>query len=207
MADNKLEPAGLTLTITKETTSEQAQSAVKSICVALRVHEQKIGVLRVLLGQLVHEIQRRELYRPDYPSFEKYTEALTEEFPVSRTVIRDALSFVKAFPKVTPEEAENIPVANMTLAASVAKNVEPAVARSILRDAGRLSIVGFRESLVEKELVAPRGRPDGGARKTGTVNLLIRDVPAKVAARFRERGGESQAKYLAKLLTLDPETE
>lgn len=193
----------LIVSLTDDVTPAQAQSAVNQVCVALARHSNSVTYCRVVLGGLMLDVQDRQLFKPDFKSFQAYMRGLEEKHGLSRSVIQDAMLFSRTFPKVQPKEVEDAPIVNLTLAARAARNSEPKEAREILKDASRLSIVAYREKLVEKKYIPPQGRPDGGNKKTGNVNLLVNGVGAKIATLFRERGGDNPGKYLAYLLSLD----
>lgn len=204
----------LTLTFSETTSSEQAQKAVEACCVALIGEARKISYLRTVLGRLLAEVQQRKLFRPEFSSFEAYIKSLDEKHGLSRTVAREAMQIVGAFPDLAPNDAEHIPYSNLLLAAKAAKKMDtPREVRGLLKQAPNLSLAEYRETLVEKNLLGQRGRPQGYrkikgvlGKKSGPAALRI-IVTARLARQFKEQAQERFAgdlgKYLTHLIALD----
>jgi hypothetical protein len=202
----KLPMLSVSVSLTPDTTSTQAMHAVDAVCTALARQAQSIGYLRVLLGRLLAEVQDRELYKPEFATFEAYKESLDVKYRLSRTVLNNALMIVRQLPDMQPEDAADKPVVSLMLVARAAANgAETKVVKKLLKEAGERTIEEFREKVEEQGLVGKRGRPNGGARRSGPVTLRI-ITNARTAGRFRDRAGDDPGKYLERLLSLDTDS-
>lgn len=201
----RLPTLNISVSLTADTTSVQAMHAVDAVCTALARQAQSIGYLRVLLGRLLAEVQDRELYKPEFVTFEAYKESLDVKYRLSRTVLNNALMIVRQLPHITPEDAADKPVVSLMLVARAAANgAETRVVNRLFKESGEKTIDEFREKVEEQGLVGRRGRPEGGARKSGPVTLRI-VTSARAAKKFRDRAGDDPGKYLEVLLSLDTE--
>ncbi len=184
------------------TTPEEAQHAVEQVCTALSKRLQSASYLNTLLGQLAVEVKTRKLYQPQFRTFEEYTESLTERFGFGRSTIREAMLVVQAFPKLDAKAVQDIPFHNMRVAARVARQDPELTPTQILKGAGATNRE-YRQHLAKRGLLHQLGRPAGGSRRSGLVDLRI-TCSAIVARRFREQAGKwpqgDQGKYLAHLL-------
>lgn len=199
----KLPTLNISVSLTADTTSVQAMHAVDAVCTALARQAQSIGYLRVLLGRLLAEVQDRELYKPEFVTFEAYKESLDVKYRLSRTVLNNALMIVRQLPHITPEDAADKPVVSLMLVARAAANgAETRVVNRLFKESGEKTIDEFREKVEEQGLVGKRGRPEGGARKSGPVTLRI-VTSARAKKKFLDRAGDDPGKYLEILLSLD----
>lgn len=202
----KLPTLNISVSLTADTTSVQAMHAVDTVCTAYSLQTRSLGYLRTLFGKLMVEIQNRELYKPEFRYFELYMDSLDEKYRLSRTVITNAMRLVRDVPGLSPEEAEDKPIVSLMLVARAAKQgADSRVVKKLLKEAGERTIDDFREMVEEQGLVGKRGRPEGGARKSGPVTLRI-VTSARTANKFRDRAGDNPGKYLEQLLAIDTES-
>ncbi len=203
-----LPPLKVSVSIGSGTSSEQAMAAVDSICEAMVRQTRSITYLRLTFGRFVKEIHRRKLYKPEFRSFEAYLASLDRKYGMKRTTVTEILTSINTFPKLEPEEAEDIPLQSLKLISQVVRNHElpPRQASALLADARKKTFSDLRDGIEERGLVGPSaGRPAGGNRTTGSVALRV-VVSARAANRFRaisEERGLEPGKYLEYLMSLD----
>lgn len=168
--------------LSDKSTPIQAMSAVDGVCAALQRSEQSVERLRVLLGRVMAEVQDRKLFEPAYESFEQFTQAVAEKHRLSRTTIRESLLIARRLPGLTPEQAENIPLTNLTLAARMAKDQKPRAIGGILKNAANMNVLEFRQKAMETLHVDGNGAKGDKDTHTRAKTVLLRlRVSEKVA--------------------------
>lgn len=180
----KLPSFNMRITFNTEASPEQAMKTVGTVCEALARQDMSMQHLRLLLGRVLVQIQERQLFKPDYTSFNKFLQEAEKKTKTSRSILWECMS-IAAIPKIEPEEVEKMPYTNLRELARASKVVEePSLLTEIRRDAKKLSVVAYRKKLETAGLLAKRGRPDG-RRRRGPVTLRI-TVPAAVARLWYE---------------------
>lgn len=203
--NNELVPAlnmpVLNIAINPDATPDQAMSAVDTVCDALSKWEASTERLRVLLGRLMAEVKDKKLYKPQFSTFEEFTQEIVKKHRLSRSTVRDSIMIVRRLPGLEPEDAEKMPLTNLTLAARAAKNMEPKAVTGLLRSAARLSIVAFRDKVADL-LPSKKVRPFGkisirivvGKGIAARWEMLTRDSdPAKIFAALVSEASRSVA--------------
>jgi hypothetical protein len=170
----------LRVSIQTDATPEQAREAIDAVCGALSRQESSVEHLRILLGRMMAEVKDRRLYRPEFATFEAFTQDLMARYRLSRSTVRDAIMIVRRLPTLEPEAAEGIPLTNITLAARAAKGMEPRDVKWLLKSAARMNVIEFRAKVEGDGLLPHVGRPAG---KSGMVTLRLR-VSKALAARW-----------------------
>lgn len=196
--------ARMSVSMSEKTDPESAQHYVGVVCEAYALRDDDLSKMRVLLGKMVFAVRKHKLYQPQFRLFGDYLSYLEKEHGVSGTVIYNAVRMVEQLAGVSSEVLSGLSVKNQNTATIAARRAEPAQVKEIMKYAS-LPNPQFREKLEEKGLLNKQGRPEGGKRDSGVVNLVILAVAAKAAQRFRTNAKEydSPAKYLNHLMSLE----
>lgn len=171
------------VTFNTEATPAQAIQTIEGLCTALSRQEASMQHLRILLGRVLVQIQDKELYRPEYSSFEQFLQAAVKKVKLAKSDLWVCMSIAE-IPRIEPAEAEKMPYTNLGLLARAAKHAEPQVLAEIRKDAAKLKIVEYRHKLESKGLLPRRGRPDGRKRR-GPITIHV-TLPSPVARLWRE---------------------
>ncbi len=172
------------VTMGAKTTSEEALAAVDTLCEAYNQANQGLCGMRVLIGRTIKEVRDRKLFQPQFANFEDYLAHIDQTHGLSRSVVQDAILGVTVFPKAKPEDVKDMKVVNFTRAARAAKHADPKQAAVIFKEAAKLSVNAFQQKMENDGFLQKRGRPDGGHKTSGPVQLRIM-VSAAIAKRFR----------------------
>lgn len=195
----------MSVSMTEKTDPDRAQQYVDVVCEAYDRRDQDLSKMRVLLGQMVFAVRENKLYQPKFRLFGEYLEDLEKRKGVSVATIYNAVKMIEQLAGVDTDLLGGLSVKNQNTAATAARRAEPARVKEMIIKYASLPNPQFREKLAEKGLLTKLGRPDGGKRDTGAVNLIVPGVAAKAAQRFRtlakDHGGP--AKYLNHLMSLD----
>ena len=164
----------LDFSLKEDITSAEAMQAVDKVCAEFFRAETSVEAYRLLLGKLLANVQERELFRPQYGSFEQFTMALAEKHRLSRTSLRNALLVAKTLPTLSIKEAESIPSVSLTLIARAASapSADSRQIKRLIAEAQGKTIVDFRESIMSRGLVGRPGRPMESVRKNVTIKIL-----------------------------------
>ncbi len=194
----------MSVSMSEKTDPDSAQRYIEVVCEALRNRGDDVIRLRMLLGKMALAVKKYKLYQPAFPLFRQYVESLESTYELGKSTIYNAMAWVENLDGVTPAQVEGVSVMNMNTATQAARRAEPSQVQEIMKYA-KLPNPKFEKKLQEKGLLVKRGRPEGGARETGTVNLIIPSVNAKTAQRYRANAAEhgGPAKYLNHLMNLD----
>lgn len=103
--------------ITEDSTATEANRAIDAICAALNVAEGSSERLRHALGKVLAHVKDHELYKDDFEDFEAFKEYVGTKYRLSRATLQDTLMVATQLPKLTGEQAEKIPITNLTLVA------------------------------------------------------------------------------------------
>lgn len=157
MVTNKLQfPASkVSVTLSDNASPKEVDEAFERVCTSLVRHETSAGVLRFLLGKMLQHVQDKNLYKPTYPSFEKFTAAISEKYRLSRASLRDSMMVVAALPTLTSEQAAEIPGGNLTTIAKAVKNAPPEAIPELLTEASRKGLDEFRAAVTERGYLNP----------------------------------------------------
>ena len=167
------------VTFNTDANPEQALNTVRIVGEALARQDMSMQRLRLIMGQVLVQIQDRELFKPDYTSFERFIQDAVKKTKLTRSTLWECMD-IASIPKLDPEDIEKMPYTNVVLLARAVKVVdEPKMLTEIRRDAQKLSVVTYRKKLESAGFLPKRGRPDG-RRRHGPVTLRI-TVPATVA--------------------------
>lgn len=200
------------VSMSEKTNPEAALAYIDMVCKATKTKDLELGRLRNLLGRMVLSVRQHKLYQPRFEFFKDYVDSLEKEHGLKSTSIYNAMDFVDL---LLPDQASleqapaGISIRTQATAVSAARKVETTAQRREILKFATLPEPLFRQKMEEKGYLTKQGRPEGGKRETGTVNLSVPGVSAKVAQRFRTAAKEygSPAKYLNHLLGLDRKAE
>ncbi len=191
--DNFSLPAfAVKIAITSSSTAAETTVAIDTVCTAMTRQEGSMQRLRVLLGRLLAEVKDRSLFEPQYAKFEDFKEAIGKKHRLSQATIAEALSVARQLPKLTLEQAEEIPMTNLALVARAAKTAEPQAIRGLLRNAANDSVGKFKERIESMGLIRH-------AHHKG-VTIRIAGVSASVAKRWKAIAGDDPAGMFTELI-------
>lgn len=197
MAKSELAIQGklIDVSLKDDVTAAQAFHVVDSICGALQRAETSVEAARFALGRVLVDVRDRNLYSPQYPSFEQYTMALVEKYRLSRATLRNTMKHAERLGEhLTPKQVESVPGYSLELIARAAPNVEARVIPRLLKEAQGRSTMAFREFMIEKNYIGRPGRPNDSERKLVTVKIV--KVPRSVAGKWSVLVGERSAAAL-----------
>ncbi len=127
------------VSINEDSTATEAHRAIDTICAALNVSEGSSERLRHALGKVLAHVKDHDLYKDDFADFEAFKEYVGNKHRLSRATLQDSLMVATQLPKLTGEQAEKIPITNLTLVARAAKNASLAKVKSMLKKAETLT--------------------------------------------------------------------
>lgn len=143
----------------------------------------------LLLGHVMALVQDRELYKPEYETFEEYRLAIAEKYGLSRSTVSADLQIARALPKVTPEQARRIPTANLTLVARACKMAGAGRVAGLLAAAEKTPILEFRRTMEKRGLITQRLHP-------GLVKLVLQVTKATRKDWRKYRGDRTDEEVL-----------
>ncbi len=160
------------LNITPGSTTAEAKRAIDTIGAALNTAEGSAERLRHAMGRLLNHVNTHELYKPEFDTFEAFTEEVVRRHRLSRATLRDAMMTAARLPKLTPEQAEKIPMTNLTLVARAAKVATPAKIRTMLKEAETMSRADLKEDLERRGLIVRRN-PAASTEGKVAIRVLV----------------------------------
>lgn len=163
--------------VTETIVEKESLSAADAACASFAQAQETVESAGVEMGRTLHEVQDKELYKPEYHSFEAFTQAMMEKHRIGRTLLRNWMMIVETMPELEPSEAAKIPPTSLVLVARAARTATPRRIVTMLRDASTLSVGAFKAKL------APQLVSSKPAVPTGVVIRLV--VPKTVAQRWQ----------------------
>jgi hypothetical protein len=194
--DDVVSFAGIKLEVHLDEHSTRAQvvKEVNRVSEAMKDNEAAGKRLGLLLGHIMALVQDRELWKPEFESFEAYSLSIADRFDLSRATVRADLRIARALPTVDSDQARRIPRANLTLVARVAKNSTPKKVLALLAQAERTPIVEFKHEMQRKGLIP------GKAEDPDLVALHLHVHEELAEAYKRLRGERTDDETLGQLM-------
>ena len=187
--------------ITQKSTVAEATRAIDTVGAALSTAEGSAERLRFAMGRLLNHVRDYDLYKEQFETFEAFTEEVGKKHRLSRATLRDSMMIAERLPDLTSEQAEKIPMTNLTLVARAAKTATPAKVRSILKNAETMTRADLKEKLEKQDLIIRRGAPPVSESKA-TIRLIVSKHVAEQWERIRgdRDAGEVFAEIVAAAL-------
>lgn len=174
---------------------EKIMQATDRVCELLVTHEARGERLRLVLGKMLALAQDTKAYRPEFRSFEEYSQALADRQQISRAMMRECLRWVRRIPELDPDQAERIGSTNINLVVRAIAGAGEKRLPKLLEEAETTPITEFEAKLQQRGWL---GRRDPSA--TSTVLISIRG-PLTLLERWRRFIGEREpAEVLAELI-------